>query len=557
MQKLNRYERLKKEMTPALFQKRLENVEWSRLTKEDRFYLSNFGIYASSLRPDHCMIRFRFDGGNVAPKTLRLLADIASREKAQVLLTARGQIELHRLNPRRLYPIWYELHEQGIRSYQTLSDNFRAIVTDPLSDCAADTQINTYPILHEIQKRFLYRSEWIGTIPRKFNTALIGRHTPSFNPWGNDLLFALARREHEWGFNLYLGGRFNAVAKSIDLFCTPEEVADLFESIARIYRDKGYRGSRSKTRLFHLLETVGMRQFRAWIQEESKRTFPPAAELSMLSTSSNQDHLLPIVKFGQYGDITPKLLNEAAALAEEQGWTVRLTPRQELWVFDPYEISEASSSKKSSKTSGSKAGYTTACAGSRYCALSLWDVKNDVDHLPMDRLKDLGITLGFSGCLKGCGRHYHADIGLIGLRTNLYGPTERAARIFLGALQSPDPAPARMLYYSVPLRKLNRLIETILEDFQLSRLSSFEEFSREVLAIYPIEFLQIWYIIRQLYPFSPQSIEFFLQHDHSLLIREIEVFEPNCFLGDLNKKIGELSHRVWDQTLDATANTTH
>ena len=42
-----------------------------------------------------------------------------------------------------------------------------------------------------------------------------------------------------------------------------------------------------------------------------------------------------------------------------------------------------------------------------------------------------GIKVGFSGCMKGCGRHKHADIGIVGLRSNKFGENDKAARIFL------------------------------------------------------------------------------------------------------------------------------
>jgi len=556
MKKLNRIERLKEESLPFEFRAKLEELDWERLSQEERFYLSNYGIYSSSLRPERCMIRLRFDGGRVDPDALRTVAAIAEEERAELLLTARSQIEIHGITPLRLYPIWQRLHEAGLCSLQTLSDNFRALVTDPLSDLAPDSRINTFPLLEAIRERFLNHPEWIGTIPRKFNTALVGRLTPSFNPWSNDLLFALAQREGEWGFNIYLGGRYNETAQSADIFCLPRQVAELFEAVGRTYRKHGLRGSRSKTRLYHLIETEGMARIREWIEEEYGAPLLSSGELKLQSSSRNRDHLLPFRRHGDKGMIDPGTLEQIASEAEHRGETLRLTPHQELWSFQPDELRRRSDELFLGTLEQRPAPYfprgtVTACAGSRYCSLSLWEIKEDLELFPMERLRMLGVSLGFSGCLKGCGRHYHADLGLIGLRTNLYGPTERAVRIFLGALQAPDPAPGRMLYYSVPLRKLPGLVDAILEDFESSRLESFEEFSRQVLSVYPVEFLQLWYLIRQLHTPGPRTIQYFLQHDHSLLIRELERLEPGCFQGDLNENTQRLSHRLWDRDTSA------
>ncbi|WP_457602299.1 hypothetical protein, partial [Nitratifractor sp.] len=438
MKELNKIERLKAESSPADFLARIDTVDWHSPSEADRFYLKNYGIYNIKLRPERWMLRLRFDGGRIDTERLRYLGELALRERLRLLLTARGQIELHDISPKRILPLWRECMEHGLISWQTLTDNFRALVTDPLSDCAPDARIDTFVLLDAIRERFLAHPEWLGTLPRKFNTALIGRETPSFNPWGNDLLFALAEKEGRWGFNLYLGGKNSETAQGADIFCLPEHLADLFESVARVYKSRGYRGSRSKTRLFHLIQEVGMSQLREWIAHDFGRPLEGAGVLKMRSSIYNRDRLLPIRRFGRHGEIDAETLLQIADAAETDNQQLRLTPHQELWAFDPEAIKNSKPIVNNGQPSPSSilhppsapSGSITACAGLRYCPLSLWDIKKDLESLPMKRLESLGVSLGFSGCLKGCGRHYHSDLGLIGLRTNLYAETERAARIF-------------------------------------------------------------------------------------------------------------------------------
>ena len=553
MEKPNKLERLKAELLPFAYEKIFSKTDWKHPTEEVRFYLKNFGIYNIKLRPGNWMIRLRFDGGRLERGALSLIAEIARREPARILFTARGQIEIHELRSERVYSVWRELEKGGLCALQTLTDNFRALVTDPLSDCASDVRIDTFPLLEAIRERFLDRPEWIGTLPRKFNTALIGRETPSFNPWGNDLLFALARRDGIWGFNLYLGGKNSETARNADIFCPPDAVADLFEAVAKAYKKHGPRGSRSKTRLFHLIETIGMGRMKRLIEEEYAAPLPSAGEPRMRSSSENRDLLLPIRRHGRHGEIDAETLERIAAEAQEKNLTIRLTPHQELWLFESEELrakSEESNRNSQLSTLNSQLaspGSVTACAGSRYCPLSLWDIKEDLDLLPMKRLRDLGVTLGFSGCLKGCGRHYHSDLGLIGLRTNLYAETERAARIFLGALQAPAPAPGRMLYYSVPLRKLNDLIHTILDDFERSAQESFEAFSRTVLSRYSVEFLQLWYLLRQLYDLDEKWMNLFLSANEEELLQQMGQLENFPTHEEIYEITRELSHRLWDQ----------
>ena len=194
----------------------------------------------------------------------------------------------------------------------------------------------------------------------------------------------------------------------------------------------------------------------------------------------------------------------------------------------------------------------TACAGARYCPLSLWDIKEDVQMLPLEKLKKYNISLGFSGCLKGCGRHYFTDMGLIGLRTNLYGETEKALRVFMGAVETSRVMPSRMLYYSVPLRKITELFDVIIDDFKRSRLNNFETFSYTVLNQHDIEFLQLWYIARQLYVMDTSMFTLFFSTS-DIELNEAKIFAYLKQLREENEHevysmlTRELSHLLWDQ----------
>ncbi len=553
MEKLNKIECLKAQFAPADFAQRLEKLDWNAPDEAMRFYLKNFGIYNIKLRPERWMLRLRVDAGRPSREMLTLTAHSAEELGLRILLTARAQIELHDIPPERIYPLWRRFDAIGCGSSQTLTDNFRAVVTDPLDGIAPDARIDCVPLIEEISKIFCRDPRWIGTIPRKFNTALVGREFPSFNPWGNDLLFALARKGGAWGFNLYLGGKNSETAQDADIFCPPEEAPALFAAVARVYRRHGPRGSRSKTRLAHLIEAVGMARLRRLVQETYGRSLPKSGELKMRSSTENRDHLLPIKRYGKHGEIDAAELRRA--LEEAQDRELRLTPHQELWIFDPQNIRSKNplhSRSKIQHPTSDRHAPIVACAGARYCPLSLWDVKKDLEALSIEELQKRGISLGFSGCLKGCGRHYHSDLGLIGLRTNLYGPTERAARIYLGALQTPDPAPGRLLYYSVPLRKLSELLGVIMEDFDAAGYATFETFSRKVLNRYSVEFLQLWYLLRQLYTLPDEILRgFYAAKEESALLEDLQTHVEIPPAQDLYEKIKLLSHQLWDLAQEA------
>ena len=538
MQKLNKIERLKSKLKPSDFN--LNSVNWDSLDEDTRFYLKNYGIYNIKLRPNIYMLRLRFDGGIISQDEVKLIANIALRENLKVIVTSRAQLELHNIEPSRVFSIYQELKENQIYTYQVLTDNFRAMILDPLDGYAKDSQIDSKPILEEIKRGIIAKDEWIGTIPRKFNTAIIGRYYPSFNPWGQDLLFALAKRGGEFGFNVYVGGKNSEVAKNIDIFSKPSEVSKLFLAIARVYRDYGLRGTRAKTRFYHLIEAIGLDSLRGLIEREYKGGLLNSGELLIESSSKNRDDELEILRYARFGEIEPKELLEISIKASKNNLEIRLSPTQEIWLF-----------KKSLDRvkEGNNLIKVTACAGARYCPLSLWDIKRDTLDLPLEILTASKIAVGFSGCLKGCGRHHHSDIGLVGLRSNAFGETERSIRVFIGSTQSPKPTPARLLFYAIPKREIGLFFRVLVDDFRLSKFERFEEFSLNILNRYSSETLMLWYLLRQLNPNYKECFELFfkIRDEFKLLecLKQNPLYPKEA--KEIKEAILELEHTLWDR----------
>ena len=546
--KYNKIERLKQALHPSEYAKNLQSLNWHEIDESDRFYLKNFGIYNIKLQPENFMLRLRIDGGRISYPKLEQIAEIVEKYSLKLLLTSRAQLELHDISPDNVYEIYTHLKTCNISTSQTLTDNFRAIVTDPYDGEALDSHIDCYPLIEKINQLIIDNPYWTGTIPRKFNTAIIGREKPLVNPWSNDLLFALAKKENVTGFNIYLGGKNAKVSQDADMFVVPEDVLKLFEAVAETYQHHGLRGSRSKIRLFHLIEKEGMEQLRVWIENRFGKSLETAGTLLMQSShyqseTALKEGAIASVYSSRYGESSSNELDALLSRAREQGAEIRLGIDQSFHLLGGEENVSPPFEEVS---------LITACAGARYCPLSLWDIKEDVYLLPVERLKKHNISLGFSGCLKGCGRHYFTDMGLIGLRTNLYGETEKALRVFMGAVEFPEVMPSRMLYYSVPLRKISELFNVILDDLEQSTFNDFETFSYTVLNRHDIEFLQLWYIARQLYVIDASMFTLFFSTS------EIEHNEAKIFdyLKELTKESGhgvyamltrELSHLLWDQ----------
>ena len=490
--KANKIERLKATLKPYDFFPEISKLDLKNLTEEERFYLKNFGIYNHKLSPETFMIRVRITAGRITVSQLAQLIQLSEEFSFKMLISVRAQIELHGIKAENILNVWKRVEEAGFTAWQTLTDNFRNIVTDPFDGEGITSQIEVYPLIKEMESLFLKNPDYVGTLPRKFNTAICGTLESSHSFFSNDLYFALAKKEDLWGFNLYLGGKNSAMAQDADIFVLPEEVIPMFEALIKTYMNHGLRGARSKTRLFHLLQKIGMDTFKTHLRSYYPKVLQSAGTLQIEKSSTNEFTLL---RNGQYafcytsrfGEIDAGELSMLTNYASSENLSIRLGVDQNIYLFG---LKEPKVPFKNLFTPA----RLSVCAGNRYCDLSLFDMKEEAKMLPLERLKTLNVSLGYSGCLKGCGKHQHVDIGLVGLRTAIFGSTQKSVRFFIGGEYTYGKAPARLILFAVPLHGLNDLIHMVLDEFAQSGYSDFERFSQEVLNKFSTSFLALWFL---------------------------------------------------------------
>ncbi len=493
--KLNKIERLKADLKPIEYLSRLQSLDFANLDESDRFYLKNFGIYTQSQRTDEFMLRVRVAGGRIAIEQLEAIVKIAKEFDAKLILTARAQIELQKLRPDHILKAYNMLESLGLTSWQTLTDNFRNIVTDVYDGIGQNSQIEVYSLILQMQELFLKKAEYVGMAPRKFNTAICGTKSVVTSFFGNDCYFALAIKDGVYGFNLYLGGKNNEVAKSANIFVKQEDVVELFEAVIDAYLKYGFRGSRTKARLFFLIDSVGIKGFVEYIKEFYSKPISGAGELLVSKLDSSDDfYKLANGKYAymfksRFGEIDIASLESVIEFAKQNRLELRFGIEQNIYMFglEHKEVPFKGLSENQNML---------VCAGSRYCFFSLFDTKDRVQELELEKINRYGIKVGYSGCLKGCGRHNFSDIGLVAIRTNLYGNVEQGVRLFLGGLYTNGQSGARLIYWAIPLRALNSVINVIIEEFEASGFSDFEEFSKEVLAKFESEFLAFWFLAK-------------------------------------------------------------
>ena len=493
--KLNKIEKLKRSLRPIDYYEKIASLDPSRLSEADRFYLKNFGIYNHKLAPGRFTLRIRVPGGRIATEAFGHLRSAAGAMNAPMVVTARAQLEVHGLTLPQAWELSRSLERWGLTSWQTYTDNFRNIVTHPLDGLTEGCAVEVYDLIVRMQRVFLKVPDFVGEIPRKFNVGISGCREQLFSLFGNDLAFVLARREGVTGFNLYVGGKNSETARSLNLFVTPEAAVAAFEAVATLYRDEGPRQSRSRARLFHMLETLGIDAFRRKVLDRLPAAFAEAGELRVEKVRPSRETALrdgsvALRYTTRFGELDGAAAEEICELCERHGvGTIRLGCDQNIYLPRlPAGVRFRHETKR-------YAGIVT-CVGSRYCVYSLADTKAESAALSLRKCGELNISVGFSGCLKGCARHAFSDIGLVGIRTKLFAEAvERGVRLYLGAEYTRGKRAGRLVLYSVPMRHLDAMIDLIADLFAAGGYDDFEEYAAEVINRYSEPALAFWLLL--------------------------------------------------------------
>jgi hypothetical protein len=128
----------------------------------------------------------------------------------------------------------------------------------------------------------------------------------------------------------------------------------------------------------------------------------------------------------------------------------------------------------------------------------------------------------------------------------MFGPTQKALRVFIGATQSPKPTPARLLYYAVPINRVELLFKDIINEYKLKDYKDFNEFNNHLLQ-FEIETLQLWFILRGLIKLDNNLVELFhSDNSNDRLIEALKKLDIYPKDKELYEAINILSHKLWD-----------
>lgn len=504
--KVNKVEALKSLKSPLSVYDELEAIcrqGYENLKDEDsKFFLKCFGLFDKN--DGTFMIRVHIPGGRLSVEQARTVGTLSQRYGNDYIdITTRQQIELRYIPFSDLATVLRELERIGITTFQTGIDNFRNIVTSSFDGCAKESYIECMPIIEELQSIFLKREEWLGVLPRKFNTAILGSGMNDCNIFGHDCCFLPAKKEGTLGFNLYLGGKVGVQAEESGLFMRPEEVKPVFEAIIALFKQYGFRDNRNKNRLHFLIEAVGMAAFAEAIVEHAGLPLQSSGEL-LLESEYRVDHEGCVDLAGgkkavlfsiPSGIFSGTDLIDAAEITRQCDGEIRLSVEQSFYVICRDEqVGRVKGSGLYEKYRTFHNVYFThqiACAGTATCSFGVIPNKPDAiemaefleKELPLDGGK---IRMHWSACPKGCGIHGIADIGFEGCKAkDAEGNSCFGVHIFIGGKASFEAKEARKIYKSVPLSDAKHLVKNIVTLYKNERLEgeSFEAYDSRTLAL--------------------------------------------------------------------------
>ncbi len=561
--KLNKIEQLKNLKTVDEAYKKLQyyaTAGYDSIEKEDKdFFFKCFGIFDKKATPNQFMLRVRIPGGQLTSLQAKTIGEIAKEYgKDYIDITTRMQVELRYLRIEDLPTVLKKLENSGISTYQTGIDNFRNIVNDPLDGVAYDNIIECQPLLTKIQNLFLNKSEWIGTLPRKFNIGILGSMSNRCNIYGQDCSFVLAQKDGIFGFNVYMGGKVGKIAQDVNVFLKVDEIEKFMISLANVYKKYGFRDNRNRNRFFFFLQEIGIENVVQAIKEEAGYNFSSRGityvnmeqydiEFGKIILKNNTFAVHMIVPAGVF---TGSDMIECANIADKYGNSqLRLSVEQKLYIIGIQEdkvkeLLQEDIFIKYKNIANPYINNVVACAGLE-CVFGV--IANKPDAIKLSEylakevpLSDGKVRLYWSACPKGCGIHGLADIGFEGCKTRYNGEFVDGVHIFLGGKITHKGEEAKQLLRAIPLSNVKYFIKELMLIYKKLKEpnESFEMFESRVLSKYStgaIGFLMTYNSLCEKF-----GIDYKVMIDISPKTGKNEVFEIFVFGEQIYKKVTEV-----------------
>ena len=512
--KINKIELLKQEEKVLDFFENFENIcngSYENLSEiHEKHLLKCLGIYDKG-SANSFTIRIRIPFGQLTYIQAKKLASISKTYgNSCVDLTTRGQIEFRHLKLNELPTVLKELELVQITTFQTAGDNFRGVITSPLDGYSKTSLISCETHFNEIQNVFLKNEEYIGTLPRKFNTGILGDTINDCNIFGQDCAFVLASKDTQLGFNLYLGGKVGIQARASNLFIKPEQVKTVFKTIVDLFKKYGFRDNRNKNRISYFLDEVDLEEFEKAIIKTSNLDLKSSGTVLVKdeyfinenSTIKLKDDKTAIYFSIPAGIFNAEDLENLSFLMEKTDSILRLTHEQSFFIITNDKnvdlIKNSLIYKKYDSFHNIYFNNLIACAGTNECSFGV--IPNKADAIEMALylnsqvpINDAKVRMYWSACPKGCGVHGVADIGFQGVKAiDENGNFCNGVKIFLGGKATNSVLEARQITKAITMSKAQEVTKELLNIYKTEKLEneSFESFDSRYLSTLSIEQIQ-------------------------------------------------------------------
>ncbi len=545
--KLNKREQYKARLKPYdYYVNEFETIDFESLGEGDRYYLQDFGIFNTDFLEDEFTIRLRNgDGGHFTTESFKFIANLLQEYDLTLVITARAGLQIHDVYADDVAEIWHKLNDNGLTTWQSFGDNIRNIVTDVYDGVSRYGKIEAYALVKAMNEYIIKNPKYVGMLPRRVSVGISGNSANVNSFFANDLYFALALKDGEYGFNIYMGGKNTEISQDANIFLREDEVLDFFKAFVETFYTYGSRFSRSKTRLFYMIEEMGLTKLLSLIEKSYGKKFETAGELQLehidfLEFETLRDGTYGFCYQSNFGKLNADEMLQIADFAEKNSAEIRIGIDQNIYILGLKE-------KQIPFQSAALSSTIVACAGN-LCPYAVWSIKDEAQaFLPLEAIYKNRIKIGFSGCAKGCGRHRHTDIGLIGLKTNNFGDTDGGARVFIGAEHDTGTSVGRQLFSMVPFVHLKETMTLIIELFEQSGYQNFQLYAHNILNRYSEDFLSLWHLYNLKNKKAltlPKQDRVLTQEEELSLLREnfndFELVEDN-----MKKSVSKLVKELW------------
>ncbi|GAC1323773.1 MAG: sulfite reductase SirA [Mycobacteriales bacterium] len=389
------------------------------------------------IEDSYFMLRVRIPGGQLSSEQLQAIAAIAQTYGRDVAdITDRQNVQLHWIRIEDVPAIWTALEAVGLSTTEACGDTPRNMLGCPLAGIDADEVIDATPSLLEVERRFVGDPAY-SNLPRKFKTAMAGCSLQCTGHEINDVSFVgVIGPDGEPGFDLWVGGGLSTnpkLAVRLGAFVTPDRVPEVWAGVTGLFRDYGYRRSRTRARLKFLVADWGAEKVRSVLESEYL-TAPlpdgppppaPAGRRDHVGVRRQVDGNFYVGFAGRAGRTSGTQLAQIATLAQRYGsGRVRTTTAQKMVILDVpeavvEELVEALEAQDLQVRPSVFRRGTMACTGIEFCKLAIVETKARADWLYREletRMPDFDQPIGINlnGCPNSCARFQLADIGLKG-----------------------------------------------------------------------------------------------------------------------------------------------